>query len=111
MEAEYIAMCEAGKEAVFLYEILQTILPADRLPIAVLGDNLGSVQLAHNPEFYKRSKHIDMRYHYIRQLVEDNIVDLRQISSHLNASDMLTKPLRADQSATALATLGIGPVQ
>jgi hypothetical protein len=55
-----------------------------------------------------RSKHIDNRYHYVRQLLEDNIIEIEHIGSGQEAADMLTKPLKADERAPALITLGIG---
>jgi hypothetical protein len=104
MEAEYIALNEAGKEDVFLYEILQTMDPRDRLPITLYEDNQGTVQYAHNPEFHKRSKHIDNRYHYVRQLLEDNIISVEHVSMGQMAADMLTKPLKKPKLE------GVGPV-
>src|SRR5271167_3594987 len=91
MEAEYIALNEAGKQAVFLYEVLQSIDPQDRLPITVYCDNKGSVQFSDNPLFHKRSKHIDNRYHYVRQLVEDSLIEIEYVSTDNMAADMLTK--------------------
>ena len=71
MESEHIALNEAGKATVFLYDILQTIDPQGRLPITIYEDNEGMRKFAHNPEFHKRSKHIDTRYHYVRQFLDD----------------------------------------
>jgi hypothetical protein len=110
MEAEYIATCEAGKLAVFLYEILYTLWPKDHLPVTLCCDNLGTIQFAHNPTFHKRSKHIDNRYHYIRQLLEDDMIAMEHVSTKDQAADMLTKPLRVQAFTPALATFGIGPV-
>lgn len=108
MEAEYIALNEAGKETVFLYEVLQAMDPQDRLPITLYEDNLGTVQFTENPQFHKKSKHIDNRYHYVRQLLEDNIIEIEHIGSGQQAADMLTKPLKAHERAPALIALGIG---
>jgi hypothetical protein len=110
MESEYIALNEAGKTTVFLYEILQTIDPQDRLPITIYEDNEGTRKFAHNPQFHKRSKHIDTRYHYVRQLLDDNLIADEYIKSADMAADMLTKPLRGDRLKYLMAAVGIGEI-
>jgi hypothetical protein len=67
-EAEYIGLCNAGKEAVLLAELLQSITNQEHYPIPIIiyGDNNGALQLCKNPEFHARTKHIDVRYQYIR---------------------------------------------
>jgi hypothetical protein len=107
MEAELIACNENGKTTQFLYSILQRLLPEDRLPITIRCDNLGTIQFIENPRHHKRSKHIDTRYFYVRQLLEDNIIAIEHVESKGNAADMLTKPLKAQLIAPALKTLGI----
>ena len=109
-EAEYIAACEGGKEAVFLYEILYALWPKDHLPITLRGDNEGSIALAKNPEFHKRSKHIDNRYHYIRQLLADNLISIQHVPTKEMIADILTKPLKPTVFGPLLKKMGVGPV-
>jgi hypothetical protein len=109
-EAEYIAACEGGKEAVFLYEILYALWPEDHLPITLRGDNEGSIALAKNPEFHKRSKHIDNRYHYIRQLLADNLISIQHVPTKEMVADILTKPLKPAVFGPLLKKMGVGPV-
>jgi hypothetical protein len=110
MEAEYIASCEAGKLAIFLHDVLYALHPGDYLPITLRCDNLGTIQFAHNPAFHKRSKHIDNRYHYLRQLIEDDLISLEHVPTKAQAADLFTKPLRYQAFAPALGVFGIKEV-
>ena len=61
--------------------------------ITLLDDNKGSLALTKNSKHYQRTKYIDIKYHYIRQLVEDNNVAIDYISIDKMAADILTKLL------------------
>jgi hypothetical protein len=68
-EAEYIAESDASKEAVWLRKLVSGLF-GDKLETTVVHcDNQSCIKLIENPVFHDRSKHIDMRYHYIRDLV------------------------------------------
>jgi hypothetical protein len=56
-------------------------------------DNQGAIKLAHNPLFYKRTKHIEIRYHFIRKVVEDGIVKIVYLSTENMIADIMTKAL------------------
>ena len=56
-------------------------------------DNKGTVALAKNPIHQQRSKHIDVRYHFLRDAVTSGIVDLSYVPSNENVADVLTKPV------------------
>ena len=76
-EAEYMALSEATQEAVWLKVFLCELgeMAKDEA-IKIYEDNQGSIALAKNPEFHKRTKHIDIRYHFVREKVEDGQVVL-----------------------------------
>ena len=61
--------------------------------IPIAGDNQGAIFIASNPVTEKRSKHIDIRYHYVRELVENKEVELFFIEGAENPADMFTKNL------------------
>jgi hypothetical protein len=61
--------------------------------IRILGDNQGSLSLANNPENHQRTKHIDIQYHYTRELVESGAVVIEYCPTGLMLADILTKPL------------------
>lgn len=91
-EAEYMAMAEAVKESVWLRGILGEFgIKQDS--VKILCDNQSALHLAKHQVFHERSKHIDIRLHFIRDLVEKGVVELVKVHTDDNASDMLTKTL------------------
>ena len=82
-------------------------MPANGDPITLFGDNKGSNALTANPEHHSRTKHIDIKYHYIRQLVEDKEVDIQYIPTAEMAADILTKPLNASAFERGRQLLGM----
>jgi hypothetical protein len=96
-EAEYIAMSELAKEGAWLRYLLEGLnyKGPDLDPITLLGDNQGSLALAENPTFHRGSKHIAVRYHLIRQEVEEGRIQLAYIPTDCMPADGLTKVLKA----------------
>jgi hypothetical protein len=93
-EAEYMALGEAVKEALWIKDFINdlgTIIRFDTVPIYV--DNESAVKLAKNPEFHQRSKHIDIRHHFLRDHVRQGTIQVIWISGKENPADMLTKAL------------------
>ena len=89
-----MAMSEAGKEALWIRSFLEEIGYRKRhLPVTILGDNQGAIALAKNPHDNRRSKHIDVRYHWIRNHVNEGNFILNWIPTAEMAADGLTKPL------------------
>ncbi|GKC51490.1 putative RNA-directed DNA polymerase, partial [Tanacetum coccineum] len=88
-EAEYMAATEACKELLWLKRFLQE-LGFKQQRYAVLCDNQSAIHLAKNSMFHKRTKHIDIRYHWIRDAIEDGMFELNKVHTDDNASDMLT---------------------
>ena len=89
-EAEYVALCEAAKEAVWLRRVL-TELGFKQGPITIYVDNKGAIELATQRKTNMRTKHIDIRYHWIREKVEQGIIRLVHVASAHNIADLLTK--------------------
>jgi len=95
-EAEYMAMKEAIKEAIYLANIFNYINSQLDLGYlynipTILVDNESAIKLGQNPEFHKKSKHIDIQYHYIREAIQDNKVKLIYINTKRQLADLLTK--------------------
>jgi hypothetical protein len=110
-EAEYVGLCNAGKEAVWIQNLLQQVgrqgYAGDTQATVLYGDNQGALRLVANLEFHARSKHIDVQYHYIRELVENGTVKLEYIRTAEMAVDCLTKPLKKAQYQVNLNMLGM----
>ncbi|CAM8944240.1 unnamed protein product [Rhodiola kirilowii] len=89
-EAEYIAITEAVKEALWLRGLLIE-LGFEQKRVKVFCDNQGAVHLSKHQVFHERSKHIDIRMHFVRDIVESGEVGIEKISTENNPADMLTK--------------------
>ena len=92
-EAEYVALSTATQEAVWIRKLLSDFGVSPRQATTVMEDNQGAICLARNPVTHSRSKHIDVRYHYIREALNEGIIDLQYCPTHDMIADTLTKPL------------------
>ena len=91
-EAEYIALGSIAQEVLFQRQILNELLGGKYNKISIIHeDNLGAIYLTKNPQISQRTKHIDVRHHVIRNLVEKKIIEIRFIKSKENIADILTK--------------------
>jgi len=94
-EAEYMALAEAAKEAIWLSRMLQELgFIKNNQSTQLYCDNQGALALAGNPAHHKRSKHIDIRYHYIREMMDNGHITIHHVGTNDQAADMLTKPLK-----------------
>jgi len=91
-EAEYMSLSDTSRQLVWVKNLLIE-LGIQLSPIPLYGDNQGSIFLASNPVQEKRIKHIDLRYHYIRDVVRLKQVELYFIEGAENPADMFTKNL------------------
>jgi len=92
-ESEYIAASEATKEAVWLYQLLSDIGETVPKPVKIYIDNQSAIRLIKNPEFHNRTKHIDIRFHYIREKFECGDIDPVYVESASQEADIFTKAL------------------
>lgn len=89
-ESEYIALSEAIKSGMSIYNMLKE-MKINVSYINLVGDNCSALTLAAHNTLHKRTKHIDLKYHYIRELVNSKKVKLNYINTKENIADMLTK--------------------
>ena len=93
-EAEYVALCEACQEVTWLRRLLHDIgLPQTSKPTTVYEDNQGAMALSMNPKDHPRTKHIDVRFHYIRDCIDRKRVNLEYVRTTDMVADTLTKAL------------------
>ena len=95
MEAEYIATSEAAKEAVWLKNFLRDleIVPAVDKSITLYCDNSGVVASSREPRSHKRAKHIERKYHLIREIVHRGDVTVTKIPTLENLANPFIKTL------------------
>lgn len=91
-EAEYIALAESTKQSLWLGQLLTDLgLVSD--PISIHCDNQGALKLVKNPEHHQRTKHIDVRYHFIREAEREGRIAIKYLKTEDQLADILTKPL------------------
>ena len=107
-EAEYVALSEAGREACWLRNLYTELGLLDvNVPTTIHGDNEGSIAMAKNPQFHKRSKHIATRWHWIRELVQDGTINVESIRDPDQTADVLTKALPRPKHIKHVAEMGL----
>ena len=105
-EAEYMALSDSCRQLMWLRSLFNEIgIPIQSLPL--LGDNHGSIFLASNPIQERRTKHIDIRFHYIRERVEMGQIELFYVQTEDNIADILTKNLAIVKFSKFKDLLGI----
>ena len=92
-EAEYIATAHAAKEAVWLRQLLTELGLNLTHPTTLHVDNQSAIAIARNPEFHDRTKHIEVRHHFLRQLVDEGHVSPKYLPMGDQIADVLTKGL------------------
>lgn len=78
-EAEYIALFEAVREALWLKSLMNSVNIKLEDPIKIYEDNQGCISIANNPSCHNRSEHIDIIYHFVREQVENNVIFIEYI--------------------------------
>ena len=96
LEAEYVALSEAAKEIKFVYQLLQSIGIEIELPIIVRVDNVGAIFMSENTSTSGRTKHVDMRYHYVNEMVLDGFLKIKFVKTEENVEDIFTKNMSSE---------------
>ena len=91
-EAEYMAVSAASQEVLFLEKLSREITGRCG-KIVILEDNQACIAMAKNPLFHRRTKHVDIRHHFIRELVQKGVIELTYCPTEDMAADLLTKGL------------------
>ena len=86
-------MCLASQEAIWLRKLLENIGFKQSDATKLYEDNQGTIALAKNPKSHSRTKHIDIKYHYVRESVEEKNIKLVYCSTAGMIADILTKGL------------------
>ncbi|RVW98285.1 Retrovirus-related Pol polyprotein from transposon TNT 1-94 [Vitis vinifera] len=109
MEAEYVAASEAAKEAVWLINFLLDlgVVPSVQSPITLYCDNSGAVANSKEPRSHKRAKHIERKYHLIRDIVQRGDVVVMKIASKNNLADPFTKSLSSTTFERHVEGMGV----
>ncbi|KAJ4716700.1 Retrovirus-related Pol polyprotein from transposon TNT 1-94 [Melia azedarach] len=106
-EAEYVAATSCVCHAIWLRNLLKELRWSQEKPTKIYVDNKSAMALAKNPVFHDRSKHIDTRYHYIRECITRNYVHMEYVKSQDQIADIFTKPLKQEDFIRLRNSLGV----
>ena len=104
-EAEYMAISSTCQEAIYLVRLLKDLTNKSFEPIQIRSDNQGAIALVKNPVKHSRSKHIDIRYHFIREHYLCGRIHLEYVPSAYNLADPFTKSLSKAKLVTFIKKL------
>ena len=110
-EAEYIARALGACQGVWLSRLVAELLGHKVQKFKLYIDNQSAIELAKNPVFHDRSKHIDTRYHYIHDCIEKNVLEVDHVRTDSQVADILTKPIGRMKFVEFRSKLGIVPVR
>lgn len=104
-EAEYVAAAYGACQGVWLKNVLNDIGLDQEL--TVFCDNSSAIKLSRNPVLHGRSKHISVRYHFLRELVSEGVLSMEYCSTQDQIADIMTKPLKLDAFEKLRGMLGV----
>ena len=103
-KAEYIVASEACKEAIWLARLVGDLGISVEVP-TLHCDSQSAIMLAKNPVFHAKTKQIAVKYHFIRDVLEDKLMELVKVHMDDNSADLLTKGLASERSAHTVGAL------
>ncbi|CAA7062683.1 unnamed protein product [Microthlaspi erraticum] len=107
-ESEYMSLTEAVKEAVWLKGLMKEF-GYDQKSVEIFCDSQSAIALSKNNVHHERTKHIDVKYHFIRDVIADGDVEVLKISTEKNPADIFTKVLAVSKFQAALNLLQVKP--
>ena len=108
-EAEYLGLATLAKEAVFLIRFLKELGYDSMATAEIFNDNNGAIKLSENHVYHSRTKHIDVRHHFIRQVLREEPIALSHLPTEFMFADVLTKGLPRPKHEICSTGLGISP--
>lgn len=106
-EAEYIALSTTAKEMLYLNQFFFELTNVNIEPTKIYVDNTSSINLAKNATYHDRTKHIDVRYHHLRDNIEKNKIAIEFVSTNENVADALTKSLNGPKTKQFAREMGL----
>ena len=105
-KVEYIVVSHPFKQAIWLKGLLGEIGRLQNI-VPVFCDSQSALHLATNPVYHSKTKHIDVKYHFVRQAISEGGVDLKKVHTKENCADMFTKPVILEKFRWCVASLGL----
>ena len=109
-EAEYVAATHSTTQLMWMRIQLSDLKLKTEFPLMLGCDNQSAISLTKNPIQHSRTKHIDIRYHFIKERVEEGQLKLEFVPTKEQLADILTKPLPNDTFQRLRSRLGVHPI-
>jgi len=93
-EAEFVAAAAKACQAVWMRQILRNLSHIQESSIVIMCDNISTIKLPKNPVMHGRSKHIKVRFHFLKDLVKDGEIELLHCVTQEQVADLMTKALK-----------------
>lgn len=106
-EAEYMAFSTALCDVLWLRQLAQELDPTCNEQTTILGDNESAIKLAKTDAFRPKTKHIDIRYHFIREKIALGVIDIEYVPTDDNAADSLTKGVTKQKHISCAVKMGL----
>jgi hypothetical protein len=106
-EAEFISAAHCACQVVWMRRVLETLNCKQVTPTVIYCDNMSTIKLAKNPVMHGRSKHIDVWFHFLRELFQKGVIELKQCNSRDQIVDIMIKALKMDAFEKLRSLLGV----
>ncbi|KAI5317780.1 hypothetical protein L3X38_037487 [Prunus dulcis] len=109
-EVEHVSAAKATAQAIWLRFVLDDFgeMQPDATPL--FCDNMSAISMVKNPVFHQKTRHINRMYHFIREALQDGVIDMRFCRSEEQLADIFTKALPKDRFNYLRLKLGVKPV-
>lgn len=105
-EAEFVSLCNAAKEGIWLSTLLAE-LGIHSVPFTIYEDNIPCIKIAEEPREHQRTKHIDIKYMFLRELIQNKKLLIKYIPTSDQLADVFTKPLGPHNYEKIVKELGM----
>ena len=106
-EAEYVSAAEATTQAMWLRFMLFDFGEEQVEATPLLCDNTSTITMSKNPMFHQKTRHINIRYHFIRDAIQDGTIELKYCKTEEQLADIFTKALPKDRFECLRAAFGV----
>ena len=106
MEAEYDASIEASKELILMQRFMEELVKMQENN-RLYSDRQSAIHLGNNSAFHSKTKHIQLKYHFIRSILEDEMLKLEKIHTRQNSVDMLMKGVAREKLISSSVSIGL----